>query len=221
MKTVLVTGADRGLGFSLCVEFLRRDYLVFAGQFLAGWPELKHLECHHQGRLVIVPLDIGNDLSIERAQAVIAEHTAVLDVLVHNAGIIGGEDGFSTGVRAEENRNVFNVNSMGPVCVTRYFLPMMEAGSISLAHRDGMTGYCMSKAALNMAVRILNNDLGKRGYEIRLYHPGWMRTYMEGGELMNGELEPEVSAREAVRYFLKQGVEPLELVDVYGMAWPF
>lgn len=101
-----------------------------------------------------------------------------------------------------------------------------EAGSIGNAHRDGMFGYCMSKAALNMAVRMLHNDLYGKGFTFRLYHPGWMRSYMAdsaGDVSMNGYLEPALSAAAAAEQFLSDRAceNMLAMQDVDGSLWSF
>lgn len=233
MKTVFITGADRGLGFALCEEFLKKDFFVLAGQYMEEWPWLSRLKEAWPGRLELLPLDIGSDESIARAFEAAGSRTAVIDLLIHNAGVAWQEQDMGSEADLEKNLRMFNINSLGPLCLTQRFLPLMEdgmrkvcfvsseAGSIGVAHRNDMTGYCMSKTALNMAGRILHNDLGKRGYGIYLYHPGWMRTYMEGDEPMKGELEPSQSAEAAFSYFTGEKPSSLQVVDVYGRAWCF
>ena len=98
-----------------------------------------------------------------------------------------------------------------------------EAGSITFAHRKGASGYCMSKAALNMAVRIMHNDLHPEGYTFRLYHPGWMRTYMSGTKSTRAKMEPEEAATKALPFFLtdREDEGRLALIDYQGLEWPF
>jgi NAD(P)-dependent dehydrogenase (short-subunit alcohol dehydrogenase family) len=85
-----------------------------------------------------------------------------------------------------------------------------EAGCVGASPRTGWFGYCMSKAALNIAVKNLSNDLSPQGFGFRLYHPGWMRTYMHGVKNLDAELEPEQAAQIALDYFLDP-VNPKEL----------
>lgn len=77
-----------------------------------------------------------------------------------------------------------------------------EAGSIAKAERTAWFGYCMSKAALNRGVQQLFDRLRPDGYTFRLYHPGWLRTYMSGNLNQEAELEPSQSAEPALNYFL-------------------
>lgn len=51
-----------------------------------------------------------------------------------------------------------------------------EAGAVSVAHREDLSSYCMSKTALNMAQRLMFNQLQPMGYSFRLFHPGWVRS---------------------------------------------
>ncbi|MDD4797085.1 MAG: SDR family oxidoreductase, partial [Eubacteriales bacterium] len=115
------------------------------------------------------------------------------------------------------------------------FLPLMhtglrrlcfvssEAGSVAVGHRGDGYSYTMSKTALNMGVRLLFNQLQPQGYTFRLYHPGWMRSYMSGQKSVVGTLEPEESAQSAVAQFLedRDWEDRLVMLDENGMAWPF
>ena len=126
------------------------------------------------------------------------------------------------------------MNILGPIRVVEAFLlhgPGMrrlafvssEAGSIAMNNRQGSFGYCMSKTALNMAVRIMHNELRPAGYTFRLYHPGWVRSYMSGQKNMRATLEPEDAAACALRFFLedRDDEDRLVLIDYEGREWPF
>jgi NAD(P)-dependent dehydrogenase (short-subunit alcohol dehydrogenase family) len=81
----------------------------------------------------------------------------------------------------------------------------------------------MSKAALNMAIKILFNDLSPNGYTFRAYHPGWIRSYMSGEKNMEATLEPEEAASKAIPILLgKQDDEgKLVLIDDEMNQWPW
>jgi len=128
------------------------------------------------------------------------------------------------------------VNALGALRVVEAFLPLVErsemkrlcfvsseAGSIERCRRTAWYSYCMSKAALNMAVKILFNDLRPQRYTFRLHHPGWMRTYMSGARNPNADMEPEEAAEKALALFLdvERDEDRLELVDYGGQAWPW
>jgi len=81
----------------------------------------------------------------------------------------------------------------------------------------------MSKTALNMAVRIMFNDLRREGYTFRLYHPGWVRSYMSGQKNLSADLEPEDAAARALSFFLgdRDDEDRLVVIDDEGREWPF
>ena len=115
------------------------------------------------------------------------------------------------------------------------FLPLMkkglkrlcfvssEAGSVSVAHRAEGFAYCMSKTALNMEVRLMFNRLSKEGYTFRLYHPGWVRSYMMGVKSTVGNFEPEETAAVAYAQFAedRDWEDVLAMTDVSNEFWPF
>jgi len=88
MPNVIVTGADRGLGFSLCREFLARGWTVFAGKFLQDYNLLEQ-ESEKNPALKIVPLDVGDRQSIAKVRDFVLEQANSLDMLISNAALMG------------------------------------------------------------------------------------------------------------------------------------
>jgi len=74
-----------------------------------------------------------------------------------------------------------------------------------------------------MGVKILYNDLYPNGYTFRVYHPGWIRSYMSGEKNMQATLEPEEAASKAIPILLGQREDEgrLVLVDYEGKEWPW
>jgi len=228
MKTVLITGADRGIGFALCECFLKNGWTVMAGQYMPDWKELEKLKEIYQDRLFLIPLDVSDTESVRRAYVAVSEKIDVLDILVNNAGIIRDDS-------CESVLSTFNTNTLGPVRMVEIFLPLMEkgmkrlcfvsseAGSITAAHRTSNFAYCMSKTALNMAVRLMFNSLRSRGYTFRLYHPGWVKSYMSGRKSEAGTYEPEETAASAFSQFIedRDWEDALVLTDINNLSWPF
>jgi NAD(P)-dependent dehydrogenase (short-subunit alcohol dehydrogenase family) len=237
-QIAVVTGADRGLGLALCAELLAGGWRVFGGQYLPDWPALGELQAKFPDRLEIVPLDVGEDASVREAAQVVAARVDHLDLLINNAGV-SSRSGMRTiheGQYYGEMMRMINVNALGALRTVEAFLPLLdrgalkrlgfvssEAGSIGAAKRTSMFGYCMSKSALNMGVRILFNDLHPQGYTFRVYHPGWMRSYMRGIKSDRGDMEPEKAATYALPFFLQPRAdeERLVLVDYRGHEWPW
>lgn len=234
-RVALVTGADRGLGLSLTQQLLADGWVVVAGKYI-DWPELDKLSAEHGDKLIIVPLDVSCEESVKAAAKQVETKLGRIDLLIANAGIIAESDPLNIrqGLNYGDMLKEYDVNALGALRAVEAFLPLLEksdmkrlcfvsseAGSIGASGRPDWFGYCMSKAALNMAVRILHNDLAPRGYSFRLYHPGWMRTYMHGDKNMDADLEPEEAARLALAHFLDDGVQGLSLHcwDGTEMEW--
>lgn len=166
MEQVFITGADRGVGFALCEQFAMRGYQVLAGQYMPEWKALEGLREKYPDQVTCITLDVGNTESVKDAVRKTADICGKVDILVNCAGIIRDDtrEGF---------RSTLNTNTVGTLRVTELFLPLMEngkkrlcffsseAGSMSMLHRtgDGDSSYCTSKAALNMCVRLLFNEL--------------------------------------------------------------
>ena len=237
-STALVTGADRGLGLALCAGLLERGWRVFAGQYMPEWPELPALAAAHPATLQIIPLDVRALESMRAAAQAVAAAAGQLDLLISNAGVNSPTSPRTIREPQDyaEMQRLYDVNALGALRVAEAFLPLTEpsdikrlcfvsseAGSIGRAERTSWYGYCMSKAALNMATRILFNDLRPQGYTFRVYHPGWVRSYIGGAKNMRAELEPEQAAAPALDYFLqsRDDEDRLVLRDWQGQEWPW
>ncbi len=96
-----------------------------------------------------------------------------------------------------------------------------EAGSLGAAKRTGTFDYCMSKATLNMAVKLIFNRLRPEGFTFRLYHPGLMRTYL-GGKRAGSGREPGDAAALALEFFLnpREDEDHLVMVSDEGTEFP-
>lgn len=237
-QTVLVTGADRGLGFSLCAGLLRLGWRVFAGQYMPDWPDLDALARQYPDHLTCVSLDVGSDDSVRAASKAVAAASASLDMLISNAGITtpSSHRAMREGQNYGDMLRILNVNALGGLRVIEAFLPLLEggafkrlcfisseAGCISRSKRTGTFGYCMSKAALNMAVKNLHNELYPEGYTFRLYYPGWIRSYMSGVKSDRGDMEPDEAAEKALPILLDSRADESQLVmvDYLNRDWPW
>ena len=206
-QTVLITGAEKGLGFSLTAKFLREGFRAFAGK-LADDASLIRLGNQFPEMLTIVPLDVADADSVRQAAADVAGHTAALDVLINNAGVHlenSKTDLEQLDLSDQHLQRTMEVNTFGPLRITQQFLPLLEegqrrlilnisseAGSIADCQRQREYAYCMSKAALNMQSKILHNYLGPRGFTVLAIHPGWMRTDMGGP---GADIHPDEAAK--------------------------
>ena len=184
----------------------------------AGLAELAALARQYPSALHTIPLDVGSIESTRAAAQTAGEQSDHLDLLINNAGVLSPT--MYRSIREPQDyaemHRLYDVNALGPLRVVEAFLPLMdrgamkrlcfvssEAGSIARCSRTSWYSYCMSKTALNMAVRILFNHLRPEGYTFRLYHPGWMRTYMSGQKNAEADLEPEEAAARAIPFFVE------------------
>lgn len=229
MEHAVITGADRGIGLALTEIFLKNGYAVHAGQFMPQWPQLDELKERYPSLLHIVPLHVGDDRSVREAAALVGAVTGRVDYLINCAGIFPLKDD------AEAFSSAFQVNSLGPVRMIEAFLPLMqegkrkictfssETGVIALMQRVSDFSYCVSKAALNMGMHMLFRKLRPEGFVFRLFHPGWVKSYMYGTKSTVGDFEPEEAAEAAYAYFVdgKESDDVLILRDIRGQYWPF
>lgn len=241
IHTAMVTGADHGLGLALVKGLLEEGATVFAGQFRPEEDGLGTLAGQYGERLKIVALDIGSTDSVRAAAAVIASRTERLDLLINNAGILGDtESTIYDELDYDEMLRVFNVNSLGPLRMIQFLLPLIlqsegkfivnissEAGSIGQNWRSSWFAYTMSKAALNMESNVVHAALKESGAEVLLIHPGWMQTYMRDTLDSQAELLPEESAAKIIRLILERvgrggeiSKEP-EYIDIHGKPLPW
>lgn len=203
-----VTGADHGLGFAFTEGLLERGYSVFAGKYLAREGELDALAEKYPGELTLLPLDISSSGSVSAAAARIGAATDRLDLLINNAAVLGDiRTRVTEPLDIEEIRDVFNVNTLGALRVTKALVHLVlrsetrlivnissEAGSIGACRRDSWFAYCMSKAALNMQSALIHNELKRSGGQVMVFHPGHVRSYMQGILDESGNLTPAESA---------------------------
>lgn len=198
-RTVVVTGASRGVGRALVGHLLEAGHTVVATARDPQRADLSGNERLHHERLHVVALDTTDAASIDAAATRIAAAVSHIDVLVNNAGIKsvpGYEWEASAGplpqLEPEAVSAVFATNVIGPLMVTRGLLPLLGEGSVvinvssllgSLADGLGIDyAYNASKSALNMVTVTMQRDLGDLGITAVALNPGWIRTEMGGEE---------------------------------------
>lgn len=240
MPSVIITGADRGLGLSLCKEYLKRGWIVFAGKYLEEYSLLEKTQ-ETNPKLHILRLDMGDPESIAAAKEEILKVTPSLDMMISNAALMQRVSCslYEPPMDLTAVWDAFRVNAMGPMLLAQALLPLMERAQMKRlcfissevsciqlmkSSRDGGFPYPMSKASLNMGVRILHNQLFSQGYTFRLFHPGWMKRRMEDGSLSEGGLfDPDDIGAFAAKYFEEplRDEHRLVLVDYNGYDWPY
>jgi NAD(P)-dependent dehydrogenase (short-subunit alcohol dehydrogenase family) len=210
-NTVLVTGANRGIGLEFCRHYQHR------GDQVIGVCRQRSNELQEMGVEIIDGIDIGDLSSLHNLRQKLRGMT--LDILVNNAGILHVE--YLKQMDWDHIQKQLDINAIGPLRVTHTLLDNLVAGSkvalvtsrmgsIQDNNSGGYYGYRMSKAALNAAGKSLAIDLRPRGIAVALLHPGYVRTDMTQH---NGDIMPDIAASR-----LMQRIDELTL-DTTGGFW--
>jgi NAD(P)-dependent dehydrogenase (short-subunit alcohol dehydrogenase family) len=202
VNTVLVTGANRGLGLEFVRQYAADGWRVLAAcRDPASARELQQLAAGSGGHIGVVPLDVSDLASVRAAAQSLA--AMPIDLLINNAGV-GSPRGQKLGALDYAAwARVLDVNTLGPMRVTEAFLDHLAAGdgkkvvtitsgmgSIADNTSGASYAYRSSKAAVNMVVKSLSIDLAPRGITCVVMNPGWVRTDMGGP---GGKISPEES----------------------------
>ena len=182
MATVLVTGANRGIGLQLCSQFAARGDEVIA-VCRETTDELSALDVR-----VIDGIDVGSGTAVETLRQELDGQP--LDILVNNAGILL-RDSFGD-IDYDAMAEQYRINTLGPLRVTEALVDNLHegskvaivssrVGSIEDNGSGGNYGYRASKAAVNMVGTNLKHELLPRGIAVAILHPGLVATDMTGG----------------------------------------
>jgi NAD(P)-dependent dehydrogenase (short-subunit alcohol dehydrogenase family) len=198
MKKVLITGANKSIGFETARQLLQNGYYVFLGSrnLDNGLAAVEKLKAEGLTQVEVIQLDITNDESVKNARMEIGKKTEALDVLINNAGISGGMPQSALKASVEQFKKVFDSNLFGVVRVTQAFIDLLQKsseprivnvsssqGSLTLAsdpnnkyynHKGAV--YQPSKSALNMYSIILAYELKDTLIKVNMVDPGFVAT---------------------------------------------
>ncbi|MBL8704419.1 MAG: SDR family oxidoreductase [Rhodospirillales bacterium] len=205
MTTVLVTGANRGIGLEFVRQYAADGYKVIAT--CRDPKDSKDLE-RVNGDVTVLPLDVAEDDSVAALAKALDKQP--IDILLNNAGAyLDRGVGLGEFDYAKWSQS-FDINVLGPMRVVealvgnvarskRKLLVFLtsQMGSIADNTGGGSYAYRSSKAALNAAVKSLSIDLKPREIACLLLHPGWVRTDM-GGKNATLEVRDSVSGMRRV-----------------------
>ena len=193
--TVLVTGANRGLGLEFARQYKAAGWRVIG---TARNPDVAEELAALDVR--VMQLDVTNQESVDNLAAALGDEA--IDLLINNAGIFP-RVGTIAEIDFDDYYRTLSVNTVGPVRVTRALLPNLRQGklkiiaglssnlgSIAENERGNFYGYRESKAALNMFTKTLAAELGTEGFICVVLTPGWVQTDMGGP---NAPLQPSDS----------------------------
>ncbi len=183
--TVLITGANRGLG----LEFARH-YEADGWNVIGTARKPAQADALNELDVRVLQLDVTDRDSVAALAASLGD--APVDLLINNAGIFPRASTIES-VNYDDYMLTLAVNTAGPMLVTSAVLPNLRngeqkkivnitsrLGSIELNDGSSFYGYRESKAALNMFSKTLAGELGAEGFIVLALHPGWVATDMGG-----------------------------------------
>ena len=205
MKTVLITGANKGIGLEVARQMAQQGYYVYLGSrsLQLGLEAVAQLKAQDLSNTEAIELDVTSQQSVDAARMEIGKKTEVLDVLINNAGINGIKFNgdvpvmhTATGTGVDVFKEVYEVNVYGVIRVTQAFLDLLKKspeprivnvsssqGSLTL-HSDpthiyykfkGVV-YQSSKSALNMYTLVLAYELKDTAFKVNAVSPGSTKT---------------------------------------------
>lgn len=191
MKTVLITGANRGIGYETARQLGKQGFLVILTAREKGKGEYAMMHLRGLGiECRFVQLDVSDIKSIEAAYQVVSKCIERIDVLINNAGIMP-QTGNILELRPKALREVFDTNAFGPLHMVQVFRPLLKEGSrvinissglgkFSSQYSDYSPAYGMSKTALNAVTLRLAHSFKDSGISVNSMCPGWVKTDMGG-----------------------------------------
>jgi NAD(P)-dependent dehydrogenase (short-subunit alcohol dehydrogenase family) len=202
MKTALITGANKSIGFETARQLLHRGYHVYLGSRTLenGLKAVQQLNAEGLTEVETIQIDVTDQASIKAARADIGSRAASLDVLINNAGINGGMPQSALKADISAFRQVFDTNYFGVIMVTQAFIDLLQQApqprivmvsssqaSLTLnndpsyqyfSHKGAV--YHPSKSALNMYTIDLAYELRDTPIKVNTVDPGFIATDFNG-----------------------------------------
>lgn len=237
MRTVFITGANRGLGLEFVKQYVAQGDVVHACcRRPGGAGELKALEKAHRSTLHVHALDVTRTEAIQRLAGALSEKA--IDVVINNAGVFGPDPEKDKDLRQslghtdeEIVARVMRVNAIAPVMVAQAFVEQVARSAskrvVAISSAMGSIGgteggyyaYRMSKAALNMAMATLARDLQPRGIGVLVLSPGWVKTEMGGPNAVLNVEDSVRGMRALIESAPSAGVARFQSFDGSPLAW--
>jgi short-subunit dehydrogenase len=207
LKTVLITGASRGIGLEHVRAYAQRGVNVLAAvRFPGAAIELQQLASQYSGMITLLEYDALNPDAAPNLRFAVGD--TPIDLLLANAGVMGKKSQNFGSIEIEEMVRVMRVNCFAPLKLAEVFAGNVARsgrkliafqsslmGSIAENSSGGSYAYRTSKAALNMVAKGAANDLRAIDVTVVALHPGWVQTRM-GGEGAQVTAERCVSAQQ-------------------------
>jgi NAD(P)-dependent dehydrogenase (short-subunit alcohol dehydrogenase family) len=216
-KTVLVTGANRGIGLEYAKQFKAKGYEVIGtARKPASATELK------AAGVEVLALDVTSAESV--AALVKALDGRAIDILINNAGYFDRQDVTVDKVNFEMFERTLAINTLGPLRITQALIPHLKKGELktvismssglgSITNSNGRWyAYRTSKTALNQINKILSEEFKSEGFIFTVVHPGWVQTDMGGS---NATYTPTESVAGLIKVI--EGLKPSDSGKFYDL----
>lgn len=212
-ETVLITGANKGIGFEVAKELAKLGYFVYIGSRSKenGQSALDKLHSEGITNVEILVIDVTSLTSIENAKQELQSKINHLDVLINNAGISGGFQQNPSQISLDLVNKVFDTNFYGAIKTTQHFLDLLkksenprivnvssDLGSLTIQSDPNWQhakikplAYMASKASLNAFTITLAAELKEQNFKVNSVNPGATATDLNNHM---GSRTPEFSA---------------------------
>ena len=202
MKSALVTGANKSIGFEVARQLAQQGIYVYLGSrnLDSGIAAMNKLKAEGLNNAEAVQLDITDNESVKHARAEIGRRAKSLDILINNAGIYGGYPQTALDSTIDQFKTAYDANVYGVVRVTQAFIDLLKKssgprivnvsssqGSLTL-HSDPSykyydykgAVYLSSKSAMNMYTVVLAYELKNSAFKVNAVCPGYTKTDFNG-----------------------------------------
>ncbi|WP_028839517.1 SDR family oxidoreductase [Thermomonas fusca] len=165
-RTVLVTGANRGIGLAFAGQLLARgDHVIATCRHPGKAAALNALGGEHPGRLHVLPLDVANDRSraeLVRELPLVLGEDGRLDLLINNAGVLHSGERFGQ-LRQETLEDSLRINAIGPLLLAQAVAPLLRDGNRAAGGNEDVAGTGTTGAVINQANHVERLDHGSGG----------------------------------------------------------
>jgi NAD(P)-dependent dehydrogenase (short-subunit alcohol dehydrogenase family) len=202
MKNVVVTGANKGIGFEVAKQMAELGYFVYLGcrNEQNGLEAINHLKRLNISNVELLQIDVSDLASVKEAASKLASKIDALDILINNAGVAGGQPQNMSACDISLLKEVFDTNYFGAIQTTQAMLPLLEKaiqpvivnvsselGSLAMQtsvgrapNWDNYHAYGATKTALNTFTILLAHEFRNTKFRINSVTPGYTATDLNG-----------------------------------------
>ena len=215
MKKILITGANRGIGIELTIQYLNAgEFVIATCRNPENSEKLNGLKKIHNSKLLIVQMDVSNEDSIIESVSKVRKEINSIDLLINNAGTNSEQEKGLLTLDMNDMKRVFSVNTFGPVIISKHYLGLLSKGENPIIvnifssmgfitnrefESNAQYSYGASKAALNMCIKYMAADLKEKGISVIGLGPGFVLTDLTRNSPVVPSLTPEESVKNMIQ----------------------